>query len=339
LKDLDKALEYGNSLEAESLQREAQQALDRLDGVIRLQLQTAILGNFSTTVHITALAANETEVYLLDATQGRILRLYLTGAGYDIDTTFSCTPNLTAGVPGKLVDLVVLPPDNKYRAGVMGVDAAGNVMYCGEGREPVVETLKPAPNSSGWQAIKSILFENGVLYVLDTADSAKKFVYTFTGDNSTFTTEPKIYFNGKVPYAADVRDIGVDKAGLFMLHSDGMISRCTFRISEDDFTTCISPSPYVDRRSGQNVELLTIPDTQFIQVQTTAAPDSSLYLLDAKNRMIYHFSLKLNFQRSLATQMSKNNPQSEREPTAFAISPARTMFIAYSNQLFYAKLP
>ncbi len=339
IEELDKALGYGNSVEAESLRREAQQALDRLDGVIRLQLQSAILGNFSTTVYITALAANETEVYLLDATQGRILRLYLTGAGYDIDTTFICTPDPAGTVPGKLVDLVVLPPDNKYRAGVMGIDALGNVMYCGEGREPVVEALKPPPDTDGWKGIKSMLLENGVLYVLDTADSAKKYVYTFTGEKSSFTSDPKIYFNGKVPYATDVRDIGVDKAGLFMLHGDGMISRCTFRISEDDFTTCVSPSPYINHRSGQNIEMLTIPDTQFVQLQTSAAPDSSLYLLDAKNRMIYHFSLKLNFQRSLATQMNQSNPQYKREPTAFTISPVRTMFIAYSNQLFYAKLP
>jgi len=339
IRELDKALGYGNSVEAESLRREAQQALDRLAGVIRLQLQSAILGNFSTTVYITALAANETEVYLLDATQGRILRLYLTGAGYDIDTTFTCTPDPAGTVPGKLVDLVVLPPDNKYRASVMGVDATGNLMYCGEGRKPVVEALTVAPNTNGWTGIKSILLENGVLYVLDPSDIAKKYVYTFTGEKSSFTSDPKIYFNGKVPYAADARDIGVDKGGIFMLHGDGMISRCTFRISEDDFTTCVSPAPYVDHRSGQNIELLTIPDTQFVQLQTTAAPDSSLYLLDAKNRMIYHFSLKLNFQRSLATQMNQSNPQYKREPTAFTISPARTMFIAYSNQLFYAKLP
>ncbi len=335
----NKAMRFGNSTDAAELRAQAQQGLDMLDGVTRLELKPAVLGNFGANVKISAVAASDTDLYVIDSEQGKAYHLYLTGVGYEFDNAFDCSPGREGMAPGKLVDLVILPPDNRFGMDIAATDARGNLLYCGDGRPPLLKAFQPPAAEASWQNINALTYENGVLYLLDIMDTTGKYVYSIVGDRGDFTTGPKIYFNGQVPYAADAIDIGVDRQGLFMLHNDGTVSKCKFRINDEDETTCESPAMMSDHRGGQTFEGLSMPNTRFSNLQLTAAPDSSVYMLDAQTQTIYHFSLKLNLQRTLATTMDTMNPQYGQPPTAFAISPSRTVFVAYSNQLLFAKMP
>ena len=339
LENANKAMRFGNSVDASELHAQAQQGLDRLDGITRLGLRPAVLGNFGPSVKITALAASDADLFVVDGEQGRVHRLFLTGVGYEFDNSFACAPAANNQAPGKLVDLVILPPDNQFGMDMVAVDAKGNLLYCGEGREPVLKNLQPPAAEAAWQNINALTYENGVLYILDIMDSTGKYVYSVVGDRGDFSGGNKVYFNGQVPYAADAIDIGVDRQGLYMLHNDSTISQCKFRINDEDITTCESPATLTDHRAGSTFSGISMPNTHFSAIQMTAAPDSSAYLLEAQSQTIYHFSLKLNLQRTLATTMDSKTPQYGQPPTAFAISPSRTVFMAYNNQVLFAKLP
>jgi uncharacterized protein YqcC (DUF446 family) len=74
-------------------------------------------------------------------------------------------------------------------------------------------------------------------------------------------------------------------------------------------------------------------------MRMTDAPDSSLYLLDAKSDTVYHFSYARSLQRILHPRMEDGNDSTKMIPTAFAVSPSRLLFIAYSNQIYYGQIP
>ena len=82
-----------------------------------------------------------------------------------------------------------------------------------------------------------------------------------------------------------------------------------------------------------------MPEVAFNQMEYTQPPDPSLYMLDSTTGSIYHFSLRLNFQRQFRSSAGPDNPFPDQAATAFAISPTRYAFVAFANQVFYASLP
>ena len=77
-------------------------------------------------------------------------------------------------------------------------------------------------------------------------------------------------------------------------------------------------------------------------MQSTQPPDPSLYLLDPSSQAIYHFSLRLNYQRQLRpdTDLLLEASTPEKPATAFTISPDnRITFMALGNQVLYAGMP
>jgi hypothetical protein len=336
---VDKAEIYGRTDATRALHKKAQQALDNMDGVIRLAMLPAIAGGFASSINITRMVATNTDVYLLDSTQGRVLRLFLTGQGYQVDPQFKCGQGPAGGgiIVGPLVDITAIPPDAPNKATLLAIDANGNILYCTPGDIPLSKML-PQPQGY-WGTISGITFSGRSLYVMDTKLSA---VWIFKGDTSLgFGDPPTLFFGNDVPSLANVIDLAIYLDDLYLLHNDGQMTRCTYSDFQGSPTKCITPFPYMDERPGANSRPVKFPNTKFSQM--LIAQPYSIYILDIKKPALYHFSLALSMQQALVPDQDGDYPLPNSIPTAFAVMPdlsaSRRAFVAYGNQVFYAPLP
>lgn len=331
---LDKADSYGTTAEASQLRSKAQSALDGYDRIVRLAYRPALDVRLASDVNITRIAATPNDLYLLDASQGRVLRLYSNGQNYEEDKQFSCGPGKAgSAIIGPLVDIAVLPPNNDSKATVMGIDGNGNLLYCIPNSQVVDSRVLPPPDAHWGKITHMVLFQN-TLYVLDPQTNA---VYTFQGDGGpNFGTPPHLYFDNQIPHMSDVIDLAADQEFLYLLHADGTMTTCS---SSGFATECADPAPYGDDRLGRPNAPKTLEDTKFLLLQATTPPDPSLYVLDKRANAIYHFSLrKLNFQRQYRSVLHADFPLPDRAPSAFTITPNRRVVQAFGNQVFFSPL-
>jgi len=334
-----KAETYGKTDASRALHKQAQQALDNMDGVIRLDMLPAVAGGFASSIHITRMVATDTDVYLLDSTQGRVLRLFVTGQGYQVDPQFKCGQGPAGGgiIVGPLVDITAIPPDSPNKATLLAIDASGNVLYCTPGDIPLSKML-PQPQGY-WGTISGLTFSGRSLYVMDTKLSA---VWIFRGDSTLgFGDPPTLFFGTDVPSIGDVVDLSIYSDDLYLLHKDGKMTRCTYSNFQNSPTKCITPLPYQDERPGNDPRPVKFPNATFTQM--LVAQPYSIYTLDIKKPALYHFSLSLDLQQVLVPDQEGEYPLPNALPTSFAVMPdlsaSRRAFIAYGNQVFYAPLP
>ncbi len=323
--------------ESQALKKQAIKALDDLEGYVRLDYQPAVSGGFPPDVSITRMVTTLNDVYLLDSSQGRILRLYRTASSYEVDPKFNCGAG-SAGtiIINPLIDLVALPPNNEMHSTVMGIDAGGNLVYCAPNLTGFDSRPLALPDS-GWGNIVGITLYGNTLYVLDPKANA---VYRFEGADGVFTERPHLYFDNDIPQMGDVVDLAVDQEFLYMLHADGRMTVCESSGFAFAATKCTDPAPYGDSRPGYDPAPLAFPGSRFTHIQTTQPPDPSLFALDAANKAIYHLSLRrLNLQRQYRSVVDANFPLPNEAASAFAVAPNRRVLIAFGNKVFFAPFP
>jgi hypothetical protein len=337
---LDIAEEYGASETSRSLRLHANQSLDALDGIIRVGFTPIYSLGVDADVNITHMVANDTELYMLDSIQGRVLRLYLTGRGYELDNSFSCGPGISGLFQiGNLVDMIALPPGNPNHATVLSVDGSGNILYCIPDAEAPLSTQLIQPEL-GWVQLQAITYYQGILYALDKGSGE---IYTYSGYNMEFGEAPSLFFDPErdtdIPNIKRAIDFDVYGEDIYLLNGNGTITMCTSGGFQDIKARCDDPASFGDLRPGREGQKLTFLDAQFNSILTTLPPDPSLFLLDVNAPSIYHFSLQLNLDREIrpSTQIEYATPDSPA--TAFTISPSRILFLAYGNRVFYANLP
>lgn len=335
---LDQAEQFGRTEKSRSMRRQAQQAVDEIDGIVRLDFRQSVGAGFSNKINIrridSSVSGLQEEVYLLDSSSGSILRIYRSGEAYEADTTFECS---ASPVIGKMVDLATLPPNAPFKATVMGIDDQGNYQYCTPGEKPH-STQLIAPDL-GWGKISAFVLHQSQLYVLDSKNNAV-YVISPALDALNFSANPpRLFFDREIPRMDDVIDLAVNGDDLFLLHSDGNMTKCAYRAFAGDLTECTDPFPYADLRQGRNIKPLKFPQSQFTEMQGTLPPDPSIFLMDLTGPTIHHFSMQLNLQRQIRPQPYGDTYLPRSAPTAFNISPARTLFLAYGNQLFHTELP
>lgn len=315
---------YKTTGESQALWQQAQGALDGMDYIYRLSFQEAVAGDLGASANITMMAATNNEIYMYNATGGNVLRATRAGSGYDIDSNFICSEN---PVFGPLVDMVPLQRGSSSNASLMALDMNGNLMYCSSSEPP--RTTTPAPPHSNWAAPAAFSLDNGHLYVLDPQTNG---VWIYR--NMEINQPPHLFFDQQVPHMADVIDIAVNRDDLYLLHQDGKVTTCKYSYLKESPTRCDDPAVFYDARPGrQNGP--AILDAQFQQILYTPPPDPSIYMLDTVNQSVYHFSLRLNFQR----QFRSLNSLSSETGTAFAVSPNRTLFLATGSRVYYSTLP
>lgn len=333
---LNQAENYAQSPEINALRAQAQQVIDELDGVKRLNFLPALDTGLPDDVRIVRLAATENELFMLNATDGSILRAISVARGYDRDETFQCRPGVSAGINiGALIDFETLPKSNRLTSGVLAMDANGGILNCAAGEDPKASQLKPPPGGLG--KLNGFALDLGNLYVLDPEKNAV-WIYWKT----KLDEEPELFFSEEIPPMADVIDLAVNEGDLYLLHADGHITMCTYSNLGVSPTRCTDPLNYIDSRPGYENSLFT-PEEPFSQILATQPPDPSLYLFEAESHAIYHFSLR---QLTLHRQYRPENPSYSKlnglskPATAFAISADnRLAFIALGNQVEYASMP
>jgi len=327
---LQKAEGYKVTTDSTALHQQAQNALDQLDDVVRMTFQPALLTTLPSTTNISRMVTNGDDLYMLDSTNGSVLRAFLTGRGYQIDTTFDCGPG-----SAPLVDITSMPLNNLFNATIVGIDSTGNLLYCLPGNPPIANKTALTPPADQWGHIASFMVDSNQLYVLDPQNNIG--MYSILQDNS-FNDQPEKFFTSPQPIS-DTIDFVVNAQDLYLLHSDGHLTLCTFSLIGVEPTRCTDPAPFSDPRPGYNPKPTSFQNVHFSQIQFTSPPDPSIYLLDPVSATLYHFSLRLNLQRLLSSQALTGFTLPVSPATAFYVSENRIVFLAFNNQVFLSNLP
>jgi hypothetical protein len=329
LEILDQADDYRSTREIDDLRLQIRTALDDLDLVKRVDYQPAIIGGLPVDANITRMALWGKNLYLLDQYSDNVYFATFTSQGYRLDETFQCNPNITGGLVGSLIDILVWPVGFVPDANLVAFDDSGGVLYCRQDEAPTRENLIPS-TTSAWGNIVSLTMDLGDTYVLDPSTNG---IWVYW--RSIFTEEPNMIFDEEIPNLTDVSQLAVNKDDVYLLHRDGHITLCVFSGLSGVPTRCSDPA-YVDFRPGrENIPL--VPANPFSQILITPPPDPSLFLLDPKSHAIFHFSLRnLLFQHQYLPEQTF----SSRSATAFVVDNIQQiLLLAIGNQVYYAPIP
>jgi len=334
---LDQAESYRITDDSAALRVQAQEALDLLDGAVRLSYHPAITSVFTSDIHITQIISFGTDLYLFDETGGRVIHAERASQGYEIDPDFVCAAgNFDGGSVGTLVDMTALPINNTYQAHVLAADGAGNVVYCAPEQTPIVQAL---PISAGATVVvKRITYASGYLYVLDPAANTVR-VYQATDDqylDATTDFFEGIESGGK-PDISHIVDMSVSGQELFLLREDGLLVDCVSSGLSSEPVICENPVTYLDSREGREEQTVTMPESSYVSVLYTEPPDPTISILDAVNADIYQFSVRFKLYQRLRPDLGDYDIDSTTA-TAFTIGIDRIVFLAFGNQVFYAYL-
>lgn len=327
LEQLDKAEYYTVTEDSQALRSRALAVLDGLDGVQRLDFQPAIIGGLDDSVRVTRIVANDVYLYMLNAQQGSVMLGVQVTQGYQINSNFQCGPTFGPITVGPLVDIVELPQGVRENAVLLGMDMAGNLVYCRLTGQPDAQSL--AQPATGLGEPIALTIDQGNLYVLDPKVNA---VWIY--DGMDVSQPPHLFFGNEIPPMQDVIDLAVYDDHLYLLHSDGHLTRCSYSYNTASPTTCEEPFPFTDNRPGRQSGTV-IPDSLFSQVSYVSFPDRSMYMLEPHNQAVFFFSVLFNFQ----TQFRALEELADGQATAFAISSNRMIYLAVGNSIYYAVLP
>jgi hypothetical protein len=317
------------------LKARVQDALDLLDGAIRLDYRPALIGELYSEINITRIVSYGADLYLLDEAGGRVIHASRLSQGYEVDPDFVCAAGIfEGGAVGDLVDMVSLPINNPYQAHVAGIDAAGNLAYCASGMDPIVLPL-PSPVGNAGE-ITAIAYNSGYLYALNPSANT---IRVYLATNGQFLDTPTEFFEGAnmadIPDLNQITDLAANGPELYLLRVDGMTVDCTTSGLADDPVKCENPVSYVDGRIGLEEQPVTMPAAEYTSVLYTSPPDPSVSILDASSGDIYRFSQRFRLYQRLRPSFGEyeiENPTA----TAFTIGIDRVAFLAFGNQVFFA---
>ena len=314
--------------ELEILRREAQSELDALEGIQRLNFFPAFATGIG--AQISRLAANETDLYILDAEQGRVLHAAQVGRSFEMDAAFRCEQGDYGDYHvGPIVDILILPRLNSMNAAVLGIDAGGNLLYCAPGQVGQAIPL-PIPDTN-WGRVTGFTYDSGNLYVLDAPLRA---VWVYTGQDASFIDRPYFFFGGQIPEIEDSIDLVVNGDELYLLHGDGHLSHCSYSRLDTVPTRCEDPVTLVNPIPAyKDIDLFE--QAHITQMMLTLPPDLTLLLLDADNRNVMRFSPRslelMNQIYPMPGTSFKPGPAG-----AMTVNPNRVLFLAVDDQVYFA---
>ena len=325
---LDKAEFYRTTPESQALREEAQTKLDSLLGIRRLNFYPAFVGGVN--AHISRLAANETDLYMLDAERGRVLHASLSGRNFEMDEAFRCGPGQYGDYQvGPIVDILILPRLNPLNAGVLGVDAAGNLLYCSAGEVGQAIPL-PVPDSN-WGRVTGFTMDEGNLYVLDAPSRA---IWVYVGQDASFLERPYFFFGGQIPEIEDAIDLAVNGNDLYLLYADGHLSNCSYSQFDTVPTRCQDPAPLVNNLPAyQDINLFE--QAHITQMMVTNPPDATMLLLDTDTRSVLRLSSRTLELQDQIYPMSGTSIK-PGQAGAMTVNPNRVLFLAVDDQVYFA---
>jgi hypothetical protein len=326
---------YRRTSETQSLRGEAESNLDRLLGILRLQFTPAFSSDLG--IQISRMSASDNDLFLLDAESGEVNHARVTsGRRFEYDMAFNCAPGVYGGYTvGPIVDILVLPGVSSLEVTALGVDAAGNLLYCTPGK--VAQAIPLPPPDTNWGRVTAMTMDAGNLYVLDAPARA---VWVYAGKNGTFIDRPYFFFGGQTPEKQDVIDLAVSGDDLYLLHADGHLSTCSYSRIETVPTRCEDPAPYInpfEAAFGADSQSEVFATTHFTQMSFSAAPDQSILLLDADSQGVFRLAARsLELQNQLRPTTGPSNPVPQGPVGAMAVSPNHVLFLAIKGQVYFA---
>jgi hypothetical protein len=330
---VDKAEEiYHSTSDTILLRQEAEANLDKLMGITRLQFNTAFSTNLG--IDISRMASNESDLFLLNAANGEVLRAKPanSGHGFELDTSFNCKPGVYGNYTvGPLVDILAMPTQNSINATLLGVDAGGNLLYCAPNQ--VAQAIPLPPPDTNWGRVTAFTMDGGNLYVLDSPARA---VWVYTGKDGTFVDRPYFFFGGQTPEKQDVIDLAVTGDDLYMLHADGHLSTCSYSRIESVPTRCEDPSPLTNPFPAYQDSNL-FESAHFTQLLFNAPPDQSILLLDADTQGVLRFTPRsLELQEQIRPTTGVTNPVPPGPVGAVSVGPNHVLYLAVDGQVYFA---
>jgi hypothetical protein len=309
-----------------AMRQEAQTRLDVLLGITRLNFSPVFSSGIN--AEISRMVASDSDLFMLDATQGSILRAVV-GRNYELDATFDCKPGENGNnTVGSLVDLLVLPKLNTLNSSVMGVDAAGNLLYCAPGQ--VSKAISLTPPSTNWGRVTAMALDGGKLYVLDAPARA---VWIYTETDGVFNDAPLIFFGVQIPDIQDAIDIAVNGDELYLLHADGRVTYCMHSHLDGVPTRCDSPVTLVNRFPAYD-ETDVFAQAHFTQMMLAGLPDSTAILLDADGQSLYRLSSRGFELQGILSAAVGNLPTGSL--SAMTTGPNHILYLALGNQVYVA---
>ncbi len=328
---VEKAESYRKTDETSALRSEAEGRLDGLLGVVRLEFQPAFTTGLG--IQISRMAATERDLYLLDARTGEIVRTqFQEGRGFVKDTNFSCKPGQYDQYQvGPLVDILAMPLLNSVNATVVGVDAGGNLLYCAPNQ--VAQAIPLPPPDTNWGRVTAMTLDAGNLYVLDAPSRA---VWVYVGTDGAFIDRPYFFFTEQIPAIQDGIDLVVKDDNLYLLHSDGHLSTCSYSRIETVPTRCQDPAvlsnPYA---AYKDTDLFT--RAHITQMMFTAPPDSTILLLDADSQGVLRLTpASLELQNQIRPAAGNANPLPSGPVNAMAVGPNHVLYMAVNDRVYFA---
>lgn len=331
---LEQASRYQEDDALLALQQQVQSALDELDLVVRMEFAPVISGGFGGDARISHLAATASDLYVLDSATPRLWHTWATGRGYEINRDFDCLdgPDSVSGM-GTPVDIAVQAEPGALGAeGVVAIDADGTLLYCAPDRRSLTGQITPP--STGFGLIKAMDVFADTLYILDPQANA---VWLYDATGGLFSGEASIYFVEDVPDLNDAIDLAKSQDDLYILHSDGSLDRCLRSLENEGagsriVVNCEQDLRFRDDRQ-QGSESQVIPDAVISELIYSPPPEPSLYFLDAAERVVYHYSMRMIYQGRIQPAEPFNS-----NVTALTLGPPNDLFVASGNQVLYAQL-
>jgi len=145
---------------------------------------------------------------------------------------------------------------------------------------------------------------------------------SYRGTNQAFDQNPNWFFDKEKPNLADLTAISAYGNDVYMLHADGSMSLCTYRLGRDDTDKCNDVS-YFDERPGLSLNRVLWVAPASIQMMSTEPPQSSHFILDADTPAIYQFSLRLTFIKQIRPLSNDDYSVPQVPATAFVVTPGQ----------------
>lgn len=326
---VDKAESYRKTDETKNLRSEAEAKLDQLLGIVRLQFQPAFSSGLG--IEISRMAATESDLYLLDAKTGEVLRANNAGRGFQMDNAFNCKPGQYGGYQvGPLVDILAMPIINQYNATVLGVDATGNLLYCAPNQ--VAQAAQLPPPDTNWGRVTGIILDGGNLYALDAPSHA---VWVYTGKDSSFVDRPYFFFGSQIPEIQDSIDLAVSGDDLYLLHADGHLSTCSYSRIDARPTLCQDPAALINPYAAyKDTDLFG--QAHITQMLYTSPPDATILLLGADSQVVLRFTPRsLELQNQLRPLAGGTTSLPSAPVGAMTTGPNHVLYLAVRDQIYF----
>jgi hypothetical protein len=131
-------------------------------------------------------------------------------------------------------------------------------------------------------------------------------------------------------------DLAVVADDLYMLHTDGHLSTCTFSRLSEVPTRCQDPAPRVDNYPAHR-DLDIFGVAAFTQMAMTSPPNSVILLLDSASQSVFRFLPRsFEFQNRVTGYSGKANPFQQGPVRAMAVSPNYVLYLAIGDQVYIA---